>query len=331
MMRNMKSCNRTLPMVIAATLLFILFGQANLYSQDKKTDTNKPVTDTYVSGVFLENQTCIINDPGTTEMEISHRFGPFNSGHTLAWGIYSSANIGVGLNHRFKSKIPVFKDIQFGIGSTSTPMTMQGSLKWAALKQTTNGKIPLSITWYGAMYYDSRTTDKIIAPGHTFYEVDRLSYFTEILISRSFCKYFNLQVAPTFSHYNLVQVANPSVQQDSTGHVPAGIPIRKNSNFGISALARVKFTSVIAFMCEFDKNFNKILVPETETLTNPKPTIAMGFEFSSSAAHSFQLFVTTASGISYQRNMVYNQNLFARKGSTKSGLMLGFNLTRVFY
>jgi len=69
-------------------------------------------------------------------------------------GIYSSTNIRVGLDHRFKTKIPVLKDIQFGLASTRTPMTMEGTMKWAALQQTTNNKIPVSVTWYGAMYYD---------------------------------------------------------------------------------------------------------------------------------------------------------------------------------
>jgi len=94
---------------------------------------------------------------------------------------------------------------------------------------------------------------------------------------------------------------------------------------------KLKLTGAIAFMFEYDKNFTKLLVPETASLKNPKPTIAMGVEFSSSTAHSFQLFVTTANGISYQRNMVFNNGLFAKSGTTKSGLMLGFNITRVFF
>ena len=71
-------------------------------------------------------------------------------------------------------------------------------------------------------------------------------------------------------------------------------------------------------------------IPENSTYKNPQPIIALGFEIAT-AAHSFQIFVTTGNSIMNQQNMVYNQNYFTNKNGIKSGLALGFNITRVFF
>jgi hypothetical protein len=221
--------------------------------------------------------------------------------------------------------------LQVGIAATKDLLTNEANIKYSIHRQSTNGKMPVSVTYYGAIYLDSRPTAQIDNPNNTFYGVDRLSFINELLISRKFGSAFNLQVAPVYAHYNLVQISNPEVQQDSTGAVPEGIPVRKNGNFGISVLARIHVYHAISLMAEFDKNFTKILVDENDEFKNPKPNIALGLEFSSSTAHSFQLFVTNTKAISYQRNMVFGGAPISKDGSTKGGLMLGFNITRVFY
>ena len=120
------------------------------------------------------------------------------------------------------------------------------------------------------------------------------------------------------THYNIVETASDS----------SADPVRKNDNIGLSVLAKLNLTSTLSFFCEYDHNFTE-LVKETSNFKETKPNFAFGIE-SATAAHSFQIFLTTASDISYQRNMVYGQNSLSGKDGYKN-LMIGFNITRVFY
>jgi hypothetical protein len=123
-----------------------------------------------------------------------------------------------------------------------------------------------------------------------------------------------MQVAPTWVHYNVTESAKET----------SSVRLRRNDQFGISALAKFTLTPTLNFFCEFDKNLTPYYRKDA-TIDEPKPNLAFGIE-NATAAHSFQLFVTTAEAITYQHNMVYNTNDFLH-----SGLMFGFNITRVFY
>ncbi|MFZ4741460.1 MAG: DUF5777 family beta-barrel protein, partial [Bacteroidales bacterium] len=119
----------------------------------------------------------------------------------------------------------------------------------------------------------------------------------------------------THTHLNIVESAS-EVKAD---------PLRRNDQFGMSALGKLNVTPTIAFTFEYDKNFSLITKKVSDKFQEVKPNFAIGIE-NSTAAHSFQVFITTAEAIDYSRNMAYNQNPFSSKG-----LMIGFNITRVFY
>jgi hypothetical protein len=298
--------------------MVILWGTSLSFSQDTKKD-DKPVSNTFNSGTFLENQTYITNGKKVVEFVINHRFGKLSDGSHMAWGVYSPSNIRLEVNYGIRN------NLQIGIAATKNNKLIDGSIKWGILKQTKSGKTPVSLTYYGNFAYRGDPTSAFANPG--FKESNRFSYFHELMVAYKFCDYFNLQLAPTFAHYNLVETANPIVPANGDS---AAVPVRSNNNFGLSVLGKLNINSTLSFMFEFDNNFNKLKIPENDTYKNPKPVIALGLEKATSA-HSFQLFVTTADGIVYQKNMMYNQNTFLKKGDVKSGLAIGFNITRVFY
>jgi len=301
---------------IAATMIIFL-GTTNLIAQENKDDN--PVGNTFSSGIFLENQTYITNGKKVLEFVINHRFGKISDGSKMAWGIYSPSNIRLALDYGIRS------NLQLGIGATKNNRLFDGSIKWGIFQQTKSGKKPVSLTYYGNFAYRGDPTSAFANPG--FKEAHRFSYFHELMVAYKFCNFFNLQIAPTFAHYNLVETANPEVpvNGDSTA-----VPVRHNDNFGISTLGKLNITPSFAFLFEYDYNFSKLKIPENDTYKDPKPTIAIGIE-KSTPSHAFQIFISTADGIVYQKNMVYNQNTFLKNGDIKSGLVIGFNITRVFY
>jgi hypothetical protein len=167
---------------------------------------------------------------------------------------------------------------------------------------------------------DGRLKSASVYSYENYKYVHRLSYFNEIMISRKFCEAFSLQVAATYTHLNIVDQA--IVPWGNTQVVER---LRRTDQFGMSALAKLNLTQTIAFVCEYDQNFSKLYMQPTATYPEARPNFSFGFE-NATAAHSFQVFVTTTSAITYQTSMVYNTNPFSTKG-----LGIGFNITRVFY
>ncbi|NVO02153.1 MAG: hypothetical protein HXX09_05570 [Bacteroidetes bacterium] len=288
-------------------ILTIILG-VNFYgnSQDKNAVKETPVTNSFNSGVFMENQTYLTNYKHAWEFVVNHRFGKISDGSKMAWGIYSPSNIRVGVNYS------ITKDIQIGIGTTKNDKLQDGSVKWNFLHQTQSGKMPISLTYYGSLVYDARDTKSFAYSN--FKESHRFSYFHELIIARKFHDKFSLQVAPIYTHYNVVESASDTMAD----------PVRKNDNFGISALGRLSLSSTLSLMVEYDQNFTK-LVKETSKFKNPKPVISIGFEKATTSEHSFQLFLSSGEAIAYQKNMVYNQNNF-----WNGNFVIGFNITRVF-
>src|SRR6185436_2451137 len=78
----------------------------------------------------------------TLDFRISHRFGPVNSGSYGAWGIDGPVNIRLGLDYSFDGRL------MFGIGRTSVDKIVDGFLKYRLLRQTTDGKMPVSVTLF---------------------------------------------------------------------------------------------------------------------------------------------------------------------------------------
>ncbi len=293
---------------LAVLVFFTIFTTKTTFAQDANAEGNKPVSGTFNSGIFLENQTTMMYDKGVYEFVINHRFGKLSDGFKELYGIYSPSNIRFGLNYNITNKI------QLGLGTTKYNKQQDLNYKIGLVEQTVNNKMPVSIAYFGATYFDAR--EKETSFGYSNYSfAHRFSFFNEIMISRKVSEKISLQAALTYAHINITESSSATSAQR----------LRRPDQFGISAIGKFNITPTMAFICEYDHNFSKLYKKETDVFKDPKPNITIGFE-NATAAHSFQLFITTASDISYQTNMIYNQNQFNSKG-----LMIGFNMTRVFY
>jgi len=142
------------------------------------------------------------------------------------------------------------------------------------------------------MVIDARSEDNF-GPEESYKFMHRLSYFTQLIVSRKFSEVFSFQVAPEFAYYN-------------------GVPQEvSNVNFGCSFGGRAKVWGDKSIIVEYDQPFTK------HESFDPKPNLGMGFEIGT-ATHSFQIFVSNYQDIVYQRNLVYNEN---------SKFQVGFNIT----
>src|SRR5665647_1460024 len=175
-------------LVCLASSLFLF--QANLYAQDSTAVAEepvapvkiKPVKNTFQSIWIIDDQTVMVPNKGSFEMDIMHRFGTVKNEYDDFWGFFAPSNIRLGVDYA-----PI-NNLNLGIGITKNKMLWDGSAKYAIIKQT-KGIYPVSVTYYGDMAYQSSKDPSItilkpdgisedVAFKHTS---DRFSFFHQLI------------------------------------------------------------------------------------------------------------------------------------------------------
>ena len=269
--------------VFALPMMLLAQEQKDTIATVKEVELERAA---FESTSLIENQTNRVYSKGTIEMVMNHRFGLVSGTNDLI-GIWAPANIRIAVNYSVTDRITV------GVGTTKDSRLQDFSLKVALLRQTVNGKMPVSVTYYGNMAISA-------LPKSNFYNTsDRWSFFNQIIIAKRITKTFSLQIAPSYSHYNVVDA-------------PMG-----NDLFALQFGGRAKIASDISILLDVNQ-------PITSQEIVAKPGFSIGTEFST-VGHSFQIFVSNYQGIINQRNNMFNQNEFF-----EGDFAIGFNISRTW-
>tara|TARA_R110002050_G_scaffold204327_1_gene339526 strand:- start:11274 stop:12197 length:924 start_codon:yes stop_codon:yes gene_type:complete len=268
--------------------------------QKAEKKPEKPVRSPWNAGMLIETQTDLVWAPKTLEMVIQHRFGNLGSGSFDLAGLYAPSNIRIAVNYG------LFKNAQIGVGTTKDKMIQDLNWKYKFLTQTRSNSMPIALTYYGNVEVNASESSSF-GTGDNFSFANRVSFFNQLIISRKFSKKLTAQVTLNYSHFNLIDT-----NVTGSGNL-------KHDNFGFGVAGRYKLSSSASLMLEYDQ---ALTTPE-----NVKPNLSVGVEMATSG-HAFQIFVTTYKGISYQNNMVYNQNDFTSFDKDAWGILIGFNITR---
>ena len=310
----MEKINQKKPIVSLRILfsfwtLFLLATALHAQEDSTATAGDAPAVKSYTKNTFdgnyiIDNRTVMVNIPKTLEFDILHHFGTINNGTKDLFGIFSSANMRLGFSY------VVFKNLEIGFGASNYNMTIDGSLKYAILKQTTDNKMPVSITYFGDMAMDTRARTAFLPLVHT---TDRFSYFHQLLIARKFNSSFSLQVGADLTYLN-----NVMGYYDEAGAVQ---PQYKHAQFAFTASGRYKIspaTSSTAIIVNYEQ-------PVTQNdKDNPYADLSFGLETRTSG-HDFQIFAGTYSYTLPQYNRVSNDNNFK-----KWNFMIGFTMSRLW-
>lgn len=226
----------------------------------------------FESATLIDNQTNVLFDKNTLDVQMQHRFGLIDETNSLA-GIYGDgANIRIALSYALHERLTV------GFGTTKNNRLQDFNWKAALLRQTRSNSMPVSVTYYGNFTIDAR-------PESTFnLEQDRYSFFNQLIIAKKFGQFISLQIAPSISHFNAVE------------------PDMKNDMISIAFGGRAKISPNTAIIFDYSQ-------PITDFESDPKPGVSLGAEFATSG-HTFQIFVSNYSGIVQQQNYMMNQNDF---------------------
>lgn len=303
-MKDLKNRSRRSVRILVLTgfLLVTLSAFAQEDSVAVVDSGNKPVRSVFESTWIIDNQTTVVPQKGTFEFMMNHRFGTVYNGLTDIYGIYGSgANIRLGGNYTIWDKVGfgIFKgNVSVGFGSTKTGMIQDFNLKYGFLQQTRNGRIPVSVTYFADMGIKTQGSKAEQPNGNAS---DRLSFFHQIIISRKVNDKFSVQVAPSLSHFNVV---------DPTMH---------NDHFAVAVAGRYKISENTSVLANYDQPLTK------HTDSNPQFNVSVGVEMSTSS-HQFQIFITNFPYIVPQYNNMYNQP--NTQHTWYQDLFIGFNITR---
>jgi hypothetical protein len=273
--------------ILLPIALFVISGSVLAQEADTVAapKTDKPERDAFGSPWLIDNPTGVISSKNTLVFDIQHRFGVIESGNNDLLGIWGPSNIRLGLSYAITDRITL------GFGTTKSDRLQDFNLRAALLRQTRSGRVPVSITFYGNTAIDARESDFFPKSSN------RLSYFGQFIIMRRFSRTVSFQVAPSFSHYNIVDES------------------LSNNQFAITVGGKVSISDKTAILLDYSQPFDQ---------NSDNPGLALGIEMSTSS-HAFQVFVGNYNGIVPQKNYMLNPNKLSEKQ-----FLIGFNINRLW-
>ncbi|CAN5423600.1 DUF5777 family beta-barrel protein [soil metagenome] len=305
--------------IFAFVLIFAsLFASAQPDDMQRMADSldalNKPAHE-FTSATF--KGTSLINFPTVEtvgihglDFRIAHRFGEFYNKNSGTSAAYNAFGLDGGACIRLSFDYGITKWLQVGIGRTSQDKLADGSVKIRALRQTTDNKMPVSLTIQTGLNYtfmhDPNKSSTGIDKYH--YPVDRMSYGTAIVLGRKFSERFSIEFNGFYVHYNIVDHATD-----------------KNDIFAAGISGRYKVTKRMAITFEYAYTSPDFYSPIGSTnygkYHNP---FGIGIDMET-GGHVFQLHFTNQFGMNEAQYIPYTSSDFF-----KGGIRLGFNISRVF-
>jgi lipopolysaccharide assembly outer membrane protein LptD (OstA) len=293
-------------------LLLFLFCSTSVFAQDdlldmlEKEDAKKTTfTQATFKGTRLINgQTVETLAKQHLNFWISHRFGSVNSGFMDNFLGLDEAKIRLGLEYSLTDKWLI------GAGRSTIEKTYDIYSKYKVLAQS--NKMPVTVTIYGGMTTNTMPSGYTTSSGNVMrYQnnLQRQSYFGQLLIARKFSDKLSLQLMPTVLHNN----KSESIYLDNN---------LASMGFG----GRYKVTNRLSVSAEYYKNIaDKEDYEEGAGVAYPyQDSFSVGFDIET-GGHVFQLHLTNSRGMT-EKHFI-GQTL----GTWGAGdIFYGFNMARTF-
>jgi hypothetical protein len=253
---------------------------------------DEPVYPPFETLTLVDNETTFSPYKGSKVLEIQHRFSQIKEIADI-FGIYGSANTRIGFTYGITDRIAL------GLGTTRAYMQQDLNWKYAILRQTSSGSMPISLSYYGNAVLDARD-EKYFGPEEDYQFAYRLSYLNQLIVSRKFGEKVGIQVAPTFVYYNAV---------------PEGY---RNDNYSINFGGRFQVLGFHAIIVEYDQ---PLVQPEGDNSKTIYPNMALGVEIGTST-HSFRIFASNYNNIVKNRSVAFND-----RNPMDGDFQFGFNIS----
>ena len=254
---------------------------------------DRPVDATFKASKIILMPSVKNYDEKTLNFAIMHSFGEIQTGYSELFGLDGAANIRFSLDYGLSEKLSV------GVGRSRYFKNYDFRAKYNILEQMRSDKVPVSVAYQVDMGIN--TLERAYASPYVL--ADRFNYSHVLMIARKFSDKLSLQLMPTLIHFNRVG------------------PDAPNTMFAMGFGGRYKLTSRAAFTYEYAG----ILGDRPE---RTKDLISLGIDLET-GGHVFQLFFTTATGLTEQFAIAQNSTAFFDTNPFGQ-FRWGFNVNRIF-
>lgn len=221
---------------------------------------------------------------------IAHRFGSIKGGIDEFFGLDTSSI-------RF-SLIYGFTDwFNLGVSRSSYNKVYDIAAKYRFIQQT-DGGFPLTVVGFSSLAINTGFDEDQFTD---FEFKHRLTYLTEVLISRKINDKLSLQVVPIIFHENFVEN-----------------DMQENTQYALGGGGRYKLSKYVTFNIDYAYHFNRA---SNSIYRNP---LSIGVDIET-GGHVFQLHLTNAQPM-YDAGFLTN----AAGDWSEGDIYFGFNLSRVF-
>lgn len=278
--------------LIFALLLFPLvsLAQDDLLNEIDTVAVDKQVQSSFKSLKIINLESTKLAAKGDFYFIVSHRFDYLKNGFDDFFGLDNA-------NTRLQFLYGVTPWLTVHVSRSGFNKTYEAAGKYSLMHQEQDG-FPFEIVGFNSIAVNTGL-EKDLLPLIEF--KDRLSYVSQLLISRKFSDNLSLQIAPTYFHENYVAFND----QD-------------NSQFALGMGGRYKLTSRWSINMDYAAHLNRA---SNSPFTNP---LSIGVDLET-GGHVFQMHFTNA--------LAMHESGFLGNTSgkwSKSEIAFGFNLVRVF-
>jgi hypothetical protein len=284
------------------SLLLISFDSS---SQDLLFTDDPKVNDAFRSTTVVNAQTTQIPPKEGWQFHIRHRFGAVKMDNSM---IKNFLGADLVANIQFSGVFPVSDKMFIGVGRTKFGKNYNIEVKRLILSQTTDNKMPVSIAVYADVSCmsdafppvpkNSYFGDGVTAFEYTFRH--RLTYNSQLLISRKFGELLSVELNPVFIYRNLVA------------------PGKDNHTFNLTTAFSIRTSKNSSILAEYAYRFNN------EPINGNYP-LSLGMEFGT-VGHTFQIVISSARDL--QEQAIYSSETTDYQ---KGELLFGFNIKRTFW
>ena len=265
---------------------------------------------TFKASRLINGQTIETISKNHLNFWISHRFGAVNSGFIANFFGLDEAKIRLGLEYGLTDRWLV------GAGRSSLEKTYDLYTKYKVLRQS--NLVPVTVTAMAGWGINTMPTGYIMESGSPMKfnnNIERYSYWSQVLVARKFNEKLSLQLMPTLIHVNKVE--DPSIP---------------NQVFALGTGGRYKLSQRITLSAEYYYTLREMEDEDDDDDFDanggiPYPyrnALSFGVDIET-GGHVFQFHLTNA------RGMVEKQFIGQNVGAWDKGdIFYGFNIARTF-
>lgn len=289
--------------------LLIFFLPLGLLAQDDLLDNlesevvvDKTVTSAFKGLKVVNFETTKLADKNDFYFVVAHRFGSVKNGIKDFFGLDNAVT-----QLKF---IYGFTDwLNVGIARSSFQQKYGAHIKYRLIPQERDG-FPVTVVGYNLVTINTSLEKDQYA--NLEFE-DRLTYTSQLLLSKKFSESFSLLLAPTYIHENLATRSREVLANGTT------INFDEESNqYALGLGGRYKISKRVSINADYGLHLNR---NDHSSFRNP---LSVGVDIET-GGHVFQMHFTNAQAMFEEGFIVQGQGDW-----TDGNFFFGFNISRVF-